>query len=69
VTFTLARSKDSITFILRDDGKGFDAEDAAFEKGNGLHNMRERVALMQGTLNIRSSAGEGTTLIINIPVS
>jgi signal transduction histidine kinase len=69
VTFTLSRSKDSITFILRDDGKGFDAEDAAFEKGNGLHNMRERVALMQGTLNIRSSAGEGTTLIINIPVS
>jgi signal transduction histidine kinase len=68
VTFTLSRSKDIITFILRDDGKGFDVEDAAYEKGNGLHNMRERVALMQGTINILSSPGEGTTLIINVPV-
>jgi signal transduction histidine kinase len=68
VTFTLSRSKDIITFILRDDGKGFDVEDAAFEKGNGLHNMRERVALMQGTISITSSRGEGTTLIINVPV-
>jgi signal transduction histidine kinase len=68
VTFTLSRSKDMITFILRDDGKGFDVEDAAFEKGNGLHNMRERVALMQGTINIMSSPGEGTSIIINVPV-
>ena len=68
VTFTLSRSKDIITFILRDDGKGVDVEDAVFEKGNGLHNMRERVALMQGTINILSSAGEGTTIIINVPV-
>lgn len=68
VTFTLSRSKDMITFILRDDGRGFDVEDAAFEKGNGLHNMRERVTLMQGTINLVSSEGEGTTLIINIPV-
>jgi signal transduction histidine kinase len=68
VTFTLSRSKDMITFILRDDGKGFDVEDAAFEKGNGLHNMRERVALMQGTINIMSSPGEGTSIIINLPV-
>jgi signal transduction histidine kinase len=68
VTFTLSRSKDMVTFILRDDGRGFDVEDAAFEKGNGLHNMRERVALMQGTIHILSSAGEGTTIIINVPV-
>ncbi len=68
ITFTLSRSKDILTFILRDDGKGFDVEDAATGKGNGLHNMRERVALMQGTINIQSSAGEGTTIIINVPV-
>jgi signal transduction histidine kinase len=69
VTFTISRSKDIITFILRDDGKGFDVEDAAYEKGNGLHNMKERVALLQGTINILSSAGEGTTIIINIPAA
>jgi signal transduction histidine kinase len=68
VTFTLSRSKDFLIFILRDDGKGFDVEDAAIGKGNGLHNMRERVALMQGTINITSSAGEGTSIIINVPV-
>jgi len=68
VTLTLSRSKDILTFILRDDGKGFDVEDAAIGKGNGLHNMHERIALMQGTINIQSSAGEGTTIIINVPV-
>lgn len=68
VTFTLSRSGDMINFILRDDGKGFDVEGSAFEKGNGLHNMRERVALMQGNISILSSEGEGTTIIINIPV-
>jgi signal transduction histidine kinase len=69
VTFTLSRSKDMLTFILRDDGKGFSVEDAAFEKGNGLHNMQERVALMKGTISLLSSEGEGTALIINLPVT
>ncbi len=67
VTFTLSGTKDIITFILRDDGKGFNVEDAAYEKGNGLHNIRERVALMKGSINILSSPGEGTALIINVP--
>lgn len=67
VTFTLSGTKDIITFILRDDGKGFNVEDAAYEKGNGLHNIRERVSLMKGSINILSSPGEGTALIINVP--
>jgi signal transduction histidine kinase len=42
---------------VRDDGKGFDARDDS--SGFGL---RERLALVRGTLNIMSAPGEGTTL-------
>ncbi|MCX6245190.1 MAG: HAMP domain-containing protein [Bacteroidetes bacterium] len=67
VELILARKEDNVTFIIRDDGKGFDREDKAFEKGNGLHNMRNRVALLQGTIDIASAAEKGTTIEINIP--
>jgi signal transduction histidine kinase len=69
VGISLASSGDIVTFIIRDDGKGFNAGDPAVENGNGLHNMRNRVGLMQGTLDILSSPGKGTTITIYVPVN
>jgi signal transduction histidine kinase len=63
----LSRSGDTVTFIIRDDGKGFDMKDAFVEGGNGLQNMRNRVALMEGTITVESSPDKGTTLQIIIP--
>jgi signal transduction histidine kinase len=57
---------------LEDDGKGFDV--AAVERsadsvrGLGLLGMRERVALLDGTLAIDSSPESGTTISIEVPV-
>ncbi len=49
-----------------DDGRGFDTdEDAA---GFGLIGMRERVALVDGTLDVRSLPGAGTDLHAELPV-
>jgi signal transduction histidine kinase len=52
---------------IHDDGKGFDPEDA--DRGFGLLGMRERVALVQGELDVRSGVGEGTTVTARIPVA
>jgi signal transduction histidine kinase len=37
------------------------------DKGLGLVGIRERVALVGGTLEIESQPGSGTTLFIRIP--
>jgi signal transduction histidine kinase len=57
--------------LVDDDGKGFavggDAESPA--AGTGLATMRERAALLGGTLAIVSKAGRGTSVELNVPLS
>lgn len=50
--------------IVADNGKGFDPESVV--KNMGLRNIRERVELMQGRMNICSSSS-GTEINIEIP--
>jgi two-component system NarL family sensor kinase len=50
---------------IDDDGNGFDT--AASMKGSGLHNIRERVNLLSGTIEITSIANKGTSIRISIP--
>lgn len=50
--------------IVADNGKGFDPESVT--KNMGLRNIRERVELMQGRMNICSSSS-GTEINIEIP--
>jgi len=57
---------------ITDDGNGFDA-DAALRAPSawthlGLHGMRERAAILQGSVTIESTPGEGTTVYVWIPV-
>jgi signal transduction histidine kinase len=49
---------------LSDNGSGFDT--AAETGGYGLAGMRDRLALVGGTLDVESS-DEGTTLLITLP--
>jgi signal transduction histidine kinase len=64
--------KEMIKVIIKDDGRGFDVEEAMNTKdrprGLGLLGMRERVELMNGSLNIRSRPGGGTEIDIEIPM-
>ena len=54
-----------------DDGKGFavgdDAESPA--AGTGLATMRERAALLGGTVAITSKTGRGTSVELSVPLS
>lgn len=53
--------------LISDDGKGFDLDEALKGYGNGLYNMRERVFALDGKINIETSPGNGSLIIINIP--
>jgi signal transduction histidine kinase len=55
----------SIEIEIADDGVGFDPGSAG--GGFGLLGMRERVELAGGRIEITSSPGAGTTLVVSIP--
>lgn len=60
----MEQSEKDIRITVKDDGEGL-AADTAFEKGNGLLGMKERLEFVNGYLDIHSD--HGTTLIITVP--
>ena len=56
----------TVHVTVRDDGAGFDPAERT--DGFGLLGMRERVQLLDGTLEIESAPGEGTTVSATFPV-
>ena len=57
----------SVRMRVQDDGRGFDP--IAHTDGFGLLGMRERVELLQGTLEVTSSPGQGTTINAAFPAT
>ena len=51
---------------VRDDGKGFDPDEAAGRAGNGIVMMRRRAAKHRGTVEIDSRPGDGTTVRLSV---
>jgi len=71
---SLQFKKNVISVHIIDDGVGFDVDEAISSKdrprGLGLLGMKERVAIMNGTLDILSRLdGSGTEIVIIIPVN
>lgn len=52
---------------IRDDGKGFDVQQA--DSGNGLSNMKKRAESIKGTLAIESIPGMGTKVRLEAPLT
>lgn len=50
----------SVEFSVTDDGSGYDS--AAVQRGNGLQNMKSRMAELHGNLEMQSQPGKGTTV-------
>jgi signal transduction histidine kinase len=67
VSVIVARRERSVVAIIEDDGVGF-APDGVREDALGLLGMRERLALVGGTLEIESADGTGTTVAAQVPV-
>lgn len=62
----LAQGNGRLTFEIADDGVGFDP--ASTPRGAGLQNIGDRLAALDGTLEVRSEPGHGTTVAGRIPV-
>lgn len=65
VDVVLERSSEYVSLIVEDNGVGFDPASAeAVSAGLGLIGMRERAALVGADLQIESTPGRGTTVIV-----
>jgi signal transduction histidine kinase len=68
VNLSLGAADNRIRLSVADNGAGFCAETAGRKPMSfGLAGMRERAALLGGTLTIRSQPGKGTTVVLDLP--
>ena len=66
VSIVISNREGSVAATIDDDGRGFDNADVR-QDALGLLGMRERLALVGGTLEVESSAGSGTTIAAQVP--
>ncbi len=71
VIVNVEQNESRISLRVKDDGKGFDWEHAIDPGKNdsyGLLGMRERVELLQGKFKIITTPGQGTDILVKIPL-
>jgi PAS domain S-box-containing protein len=67
VSIVIRRAPARVVLIIEDDGQGFDADRNTSTEHLGLLGMRERAALLGGTLLVESTPGSGTRIRVGIP--
>lgn len=71
VRIRIDMNRSNISISIVDNGVGFDVEGVKVHDketgGFGLINIKERVELLNGSLEIKSELNKGTSVIINIP--
>ncbi len=67
VSVILTRRNGTATAVVEDDGRGFDVA-APNPETLGLAGMRERLALVEGRLQVESRPGHGTTIVAEVPL-
>lgn len=62
----LEKRGQDLVLIIEDDGDGFDQQKK--NNGHGFIGMRERAALIKGTIEVESTHGDGTTIFVRVPL-
>ncbi|MEN8141503.1 MAG: sensor histidine kinase [Thermodesulfobacteriota bacterium] len=69
---SIEKRSSRIFLVVKDNGKGFNVDavlgQVSAERGMGLTAMAERVRILRGTLDVESSPGLGTTIMVTVPV-
>jgi signal transduction histidine kinase len=71
VSVQVSREDGKVSFVIRDNGRGFSVKQVipgkVAKRSLGLTAMNERVLMAQGSLQISSRKGQGTTIAFSIP--
>jgi signal transduction histidine kinase len=65
----LAQEDGMMVLEINDDGKGISEQDIHASPSFGLLGIRERATLLGGECVIRGAPGEGTRVVVRVPVS
>jgi two-component system, NarL family, sensor histidine kinase DegS len=73
IDVSLHQTENFVVISVRDNGKGFDEKlvekrSVNIESGRGFFNMYERTEYINGSLDVKSAPGEGTTIVLTVPV-
>jgi signal transduction histidine kinase len=68
IQITLTYENNSLTMVIRDNGRGFDAEGIITQKNtSGLSNMRKRAKMIEANFGVESNLNKGTTISLMVP--
>ena len=65
--FQIIVHKESLNILMEDNGKGFQGS-SDNHKGKGMELIATRIAYFEGTLKIEGNSGNGTLILIDIPI-
>src|SRR5439155_6290368 len=72
VLITMKEDADAVYATITDDGRGFDVgtvqKSPDQDRGLGLAGMNERALLLNGTLDVHSGPGHGTSIEVRLPL-
>ncbi|QEK51333.1 hypothetical protein FYC62_06375 [Pedobacter aquae] len=60
---------EKVDLSVHDNGKGFDAKHPEILRGSGIREIKNKVFLLNGTLNIQSKKGKGTHIAIRFRIA
>jgi two-component system, NarL family, sensor histidine kinase UhpB len=73
VSLVIQRHVDTLVVTIEDNGCGFTLDPDLSQATNGRHlgllGMHERVSLLDGTLELETQPGQGTTVLVRIPLA
>jgi two-component system NarL family sensor kinase len=64
----VSKTNGGLSVTVEDDGKGFDPSILKNAKGIGWNNIESRIDFMKGKVDIQSAPGDGTSVLIELPV-
>ncbi len=69
VQVQLHSNRGTLQFQVRDNGIGFNLDEAKNQIGLGLQSMEERAWLTGGTMRVETGPGDGTVISVSIPLT
>ncbi|MCG2420020.1 histidine kinase [Aequorivita sp. F47161] len=67
-SISITQHTDLLSIIVEDNGQGFNPKLIHEKEGMGLSNIERRVEHIEGSMEVDSTKGRGTTILIDIPI-
>ncbi|WP_348718334.1 sensor histidine kinase [Tenacibaculum sp. 190130A14a] len=67
-TINISQFDQNLNIIIEDNGNGFDIHSIKQKNGMGLHSIQTRIQYLEGTFEVDSTIGKGTSIIVDIPI-